>query len=359
MDLENARTQSELTSKTQPAGKMSLRASHSHALFVLLLSSLLAGAANADPGRDPTYRDCHPGDKATVLAITAALGQPETPNPGRYCCDWYDVTCDDYGRVVGLYLFQQPQLTGTIPDAVGDLTHLQTLFLHKLPALSGTIPRAIGKLSNLSDLGISWTGVSGPVPSFLGALKKLTYLDLSFNSLTGTIPASLGSIPNLSYINLSRNRLTGAIPPFLGKYVDQVLLYMSHNNLTGPIPAEFAAVKFADLDLSRNALTGDASGLFGSGKELGYIDLSRNSFDFDLSGVVFPQSVQSIDLSHNAIRGRIPAQVAYVDNLRNFNVSYNRLCGALPTGGKMPEFDLYNYQHKCLCGAPLFSPCKK
>jgi Leucine-rich repeat (LRR) protein len=133
-----------------------------------------------------------------------------------------------------------------------------------------------------------------------------------------------------------------------------------HNNLTGPIPDEFAAVNFTYLDLSRNALTGDASGLFGSGKELEYIDLSRNSLDFDLSAVVFPEGVDYVDLSHNAIRGRIPAQVAYVDDLRYLNVSYNRLCGALPTGGKMPEFDLYNYQHnKYLCGAPLFPPCKK
>jgi hypothetical protein len=119
-------------------------------------------------------------------------------------------------------------------------------------------------------------------------------------------------------------------------------------------------VNFAYLDLSCNALTGDASVLFGSGKELGYIDLSRNALDFDLSGVVFPEGVELVDLSHNSIRGHIPVQVAYVDNLQYFNVSYNRLCGALPTGGKMPEFDLYDYQHnKCLCGAPLFPPCKK
>jgi hypothetical protein len=335
---------------------------HLQALFVLLLSSLLAGAANADPGRDPTYKDCHPGDKATVLAITAALGQPEAPGPGpNRCCDWYDVTCDDFGRVVTLALFQQPELVGTIPDAVGDLPYLQELFLHKLPGLSGPISPAIGRLSNLSSLTVSWTGVSGPVPSFLGALQKLTSLDLSFNSLSGAIPASLGTIPYLSGINLSRNRLTGAMPSFISESADQmypVYLYLSHNNLTGPIPAQFAALNFAHM--SRNALIGDASGLFGSGKETYYLDLSRNALDFDLSGVVFPDLVEFVDLSHNAIRGRIPAQVAYVNDLNYFNVSYNRLCGALPTGGKMPEFDLYDYQHnKCLCGAPLFPICKK
>jgi hypothetical protein len=79
-------------------------------------------------------------------------------------CDWYYVICDDAGRVVGLELFQHPELTGTIPDAVGDLTHLKDHLMHKLPALSGPIPPAIGKLSNLLLLRIFWTGVSGPVP---------------------------------------------------------------------------------------------------------------------------------------------------------------------------------------------------
>uniref|UniRef100_M8BJ43 Polygalacturonase inhibitor n=1 Tax=Aegilops tauschii TaxID=37682 RepID=M8BJ43_AEGTA len=382
----------------------------SRALLVLLLCSLLAGAANAEPSPDPTYKDCHPGDKAALLAFKAALGEAyhfASWTPDNPCCDWYDVTCDHFtGRGVGLPVFQDANLTGTIPSALAGLPHLQDLTLRHLPRLSGPIPPAIARLSNLSSLRISWTAVSGPVPSFLGALKKLTFLELSFNSLSGAIPASLGTIPNLlriswtavsgpvpsflgalkkltflelsfnslsgaipaslgtipnlSGINLSRNRLTGAIPPmFLSKSSDQVYLWLSHNNLTGPVPAGFAAVEFAHLDLSRNALTGDASGLFGRGKELQYIDLSRNDFDFDLSAVVLPEQLYFVDVSHNAIHGSIPAQVASLSNLQFFNVSYNRLCGPVPTGGNMERFDLYNFQHnKCLCGAPL-PACKK
>lgn len=118
-------------------------------------------------------------------------------------------------------------------------------------------------------------------------------------------------------------------------------------------------MNFAHLDLSRNALAGDASGLFGPGKELQYVDLSRNAFEFDLSAVVFPEQLDFVDVSHNAISGGVPAQVANLTNLQFFNVSYNRLCGALPTGWRMATFDLYNFQHnKCLCGAPL-PQCKK
>ncbi|TVU18428.1 hypothetical protein EJB05_34529, partial [Eragrostis curvula] len=299
---------------------------------ILLLSSLVA-AASAAGKKDR----CHAGDRAALLAVKAALGNPyhfASWTNDTSCCDWYDVDCDPFtGRVVGLSVFQDANLTGTIPDAVAGLVHLQNLMLHHLPGISGPIPPAIAKLSNLSQLTISYTGVSGPCPSFLGALTKLTFLDLSFNALSGAIPASLAGIASLSGINLSRNRLTGAIPP--------------------PLLSTFAHV-----DLSRNALTGDASVLFGVAKVLEYVDLSRNAFSFNLSGVGLPEQLGFMDVSHNAIYGGIPPQVANLTNLQQFNVSYNRLCGEVPTGGNMDRFDAYNYQHnKCLCGAPL-PPCK-
>ncbi|XP_062232450.1 polygalacturonase inhibitor-like [Phragmites australis] len=325
-------------------------------LVLLLLTSLLAAASSSNNDR------CHPADNAALLAIKAALGNPyhfASWTPDYPCCRWYDVDCDPFtGRVVGLSVFQDANLTGTIPDAIAGLTHLKNLMLHHLPAISGPIPPAIAKLSNLSQLIISYTGVSGPVPSFLGKLTALTLLDLSFNSLTGAIPASLADLPSLSSIDLSRNRLVGPIPLLLlSKSPDQAYLVLSHNNLSGTIPAEFAALSFSEVDLSSNAFTGDASGLFGRAKALQNLDLSRNAFSFDLSGVELPERLYSVDVSHNAIYGGIPAQVANVTSMQFFNVSYNRLCGAVPTGGNMARFDAYSYQHnKCLCGTPL-PPC--
>nr|CAB3463562.1 unnamed protein product [Digitaria exilis] len=51
-----------------------------------------------------------------------------------------------------------------------------------------------------------------------------------------------------------------------------------------------------------------------------------------------PQMDQLIllDVSHNAIYGGVPAEVAI------FNVSYNRLCAKVPTGGNMARFDTYS-----------------
>lgn len=319
-------------------------------LFLVLLSSLFSGMA-AD--------QCHDDDFAALVAIDSALGSPyhfASWTPDSACCDWHDVDCDAAtGRVVGLSVSQDTNISGAIPDAIGNLTYLQTLTLHHLPAISGAIPDSFAMLTNLSQLTISYTGLTGPIPSFLSVLTELTLLDLSYNSLTGVIPASLADLPNLSSLNLRRNRLTGPIPLLLlSNSPDQASLLLSHNNLSGIIPSEFSTVNFTHIDISHNALTGDASCLFGAVKPLQYLDVSRNAVNFNMSGVEFPVQLSYVDLSHNAIRGSVPMQVASLTGLQQFNVSFNRLCGTVPTGGNMAKFDRYSYLHnKCLCGTPL------
>ncbi|RLN27764.1 polygalacturonase inhibitor-like [Panicum miliaceum] len=93
-------------------------------------------------------------------------------------------------------------------------------------------------------------------------------------------------------------------PLLLSKAGPEAFLTLSHNSLSGTVPAEFAAVSFVQVDLSRNALTGDASVLFGRGKALLVAaNLSRNALSFDMSRLDLPERLASLDVSHNAIRG--------------------------------------------------------
>ncbi|KAL2483127.1 Polygalacturonase inhibitor 1 [Forsythia ovata] len=300
---------------------------------------------------------CNPNDKKVLLRIKKALNNPyqlASWDPKTDCCDWYVVECDpNTNRIVTFNLFSA-NISAQIPAAIGDLPYLQTLVFRKLTNLTGQIPPAIAKLSNLKLLRLSYTNLSGTVPTFFTQLNNLTFLDLSFNDLTGPIPPELSLLQNLDALHLDRNKLTGNIPESFGKFTGKVPdLYLSHNKLTGSVPKNLGDLNFTVLDFSRNSLVGDISFLFGTNKTIQIVDFSRNVFEFDLSNVKFPDSLTSLDLNHNKIKGSLPQDLRKL-NLQYLNVSYNKLCGQIPTGGKLQTFDISSYFHnKCLCGAPL------
>ncbi|KAK1397719.1 Polygalacturonase-inhibiting protein 4 [Heracleum sosnowskyi] len=298
---------------------------------------------------------CNKNDKRVLLQIKKALNNPYVIiswNPEGDCCEWSLVKCDEKtNRVITLYIEDDNNLTGQIPPQVADLPYLETLWFRKLPKLTGSIPTAISSLANLKSVRISWTNVTGPVPVFFAQLKNLTYLDLSFNKLTGSIPPQLSTLPNLEALFLDRNQLTGGIPDSFGKFPASPDIYLSHNQLTGLVPKTFAGSNPFRIDLSRNKLQGDISFFFGSKKRLEIADFSRNKFSFDFSKVKqFPPNLIYLDLNHNQITGSLPGALTKI-RLQTFNVSYNRLCGKIPTGANLNIFDYFH--NRCLCGTPL------
>ncbi|XP_077214984.1 polygalacturonase inhibitor-like [Tasmannia lanceolata] len=322
-------------------------------LLLLLLSSLSSA--------------CNPNDKRALFQIKKSFNNSYhfASWTNQYdCCSgdaWYGVTCDSVnGRVTGLSIIKDSGVVGHIPSAVGDLSHLETLIFHKLPNLTGTIPPAIGKLHNLTQLLLTWNSLSGSIPKFLGTMQNLNIIELSFNKFSGKIPAILGNLTKLNAIWLDRNNLTGKIPESFGRFQGNVPdLHLSHNMLTGEIPASLGSLDFSVIDFSRNKLEGDASMLFSANKSTQYIDISRNLFEFDFSNVTFPETLTNLDISHNKIRGNIPSEITELQNLQFLNVSYNRLCGEIPQGGKLQDFDSSSYFHnRCLCGAPLNVTCE-
>lgn len=328
---------------------------HSKLIFTTtLLISALIFLSQARPSLSATER-CNPNDKKALLQIKKDLNNPyqlASWDPNTDCCDWYVVECDpENNRIVQFNLFSA-NISGQIPAAIGDLPYLQLLVFRKLTNLTGTIPQAISKLTNLQLLRLSYTNLSGPIPTFLTQLKSLTFLDLSYNDLTGSIPPSLSRFQNLGALHLEGNKLAGSIPgfTFTGQVPD---LYLSRNQLTGTVPRSLGWYNFTVLDFSRNKLQGDVSFMLGTNKIVQIIDFSRNAFAFDLTNVKFPDSLTSLDLSHNKITGSLPQGLTQL-NLQYLNVSYNSLCGQIPNGGELQSFEASSYaNNKCLCGSPL------
>ncbi|KAK9127955.1 hypothetical protein Syun_016752 [Stephania yunnanensis] len=320
--------------------------------LLILIASLLTlfSFSTGDPG-GPGCNSCHPDDYNALLRIKKGLNNPYiiiSWEENGNCKDWCCIECDDAThRVTSLDVggdtFKQPT---NIPAAIGDLPYLTSLTLRKLPNLTG------------------------PIPPSITNLKKLTFLRLDYNSLTGPVPAFLSELRNLNSLRLSNNKLSGNIPESLSTFLSGVVsrpdLYidMSRNQLSGGIPAGFGELDITSLTLGRNRLTGDASMLFGSKKGAYVIDISRNLLEFDFSKVRISKKLTNLEISHNRIYGSLPKELSQV-YWQIFNVSYNRLCGEIPSGGtgRLQDPDRVGasafVHNKCLCGLPLPNNCTR
>ncbi|XP_073525688.1 uncharacterized protein [Phyllobates terribilis] len=309
---------------------------------------------------------CNLEDRATLLQIKQALGNTYLLNswvPNSDCCNagWHFVDCDpDTGRVAnfefyGNYLYaDRRDIPPVFPEAIGNLTSLKALIF--VNNATGVIPTFIKNLKNLTMLDLSHNRLTGRIPRFLTSLKGLRILSLDNNQLSGRIPPFLSNLTSIETLSLSNNMLIGRIPPdFLHSYVGGGLsLYLGSNKLVGQLPATFANVKFRVLSVQNNNLTGDASFVFGKDKWLWYIDISNNKFQFDISKLEMRSDFVSLLLSNNKLFGKLPASLVDLVSLYSLDVSYNRLCGRIPVGGKLQTFDPSVYSNnRCLCGAPL------
>ncbi|KAK9725724.1 hypothetical protein RND81_05G164600 [Saponaria officinalis] len=322
----------------------------------------------------PTHPNhCFQNDQNTLLRIKKDFNNStlfSTWVPGSDCCRWSGVACKKLPktktyRVNFLEVNFGLDIVGTIPSSVGDLPYLETLIIRGNSNLTGPIPPAIAKLTNVGLLLLNFNSLTGPIPSFLTKLTKLVTLELNDNQLTGTIPSFLGHMPQLSALDFSNNHLIGPIPSNLGLLPKLSFLTLTNNMLSGPIPRSLGNLNFEILELGSNRFTGDASFLFGESKtNYAHLGLEANKLSFDFSKVVLPvdslnSSLLVFNMSHNMIYGRLPAWLGEAPVLYSLDVSYNRLCGAIPTiGGKLQGFEASTFEHnKCLCGAPL-PPCK-
>lgn len=155
--------------------------------------------------------------------------------PGKKVGDWYGISLT--GNRVSSINLDFNNLTGTIPNTIGNLTALIQLNINA-NHLAGAIPESIGNLTKLVFLGLVANALSGEIPATLANCTALVFLHLEDNSLTGPIPTGIFTLPTCKQIVLSFNELTGTLPATIGSMLsDTHDLVLDHNHLTGEIPA--------------------------------------------------------------------------------------------------------------------------
>eukprot|EP01032_Pedospumella_encystans_P010604 gene10604-12382_t len=244
-------------------------------------------------------------------------------------------------------------LSGTIPDSIGEFTHLQYLYLagNKLSSnipstigdlselttlmvddnfLTGTIPDSFGNLGNLTELYLFQNYLSGPIPDSISNLELLNSLIVRNNRLTGTIPNNIGSLVSLTDFDISNNLLSGDIPPTIGNLGNLYFMMCQNNRLSGALPASMAdLIQLIDFGCSNNHLSGQLPGMIGNYTYV--IRLDQNRFSGTIP-VTFGrlQTLSIVNLTKNALMGPIPASIANIIYLSELYIAGNLLSGIIP-----------------------------
>ena len=232
----------------------------------------------------------------------------------------------DLTNLLYLYLYNN-QLTGSIPVQLGSLTSLQRLYLHT-NQLTGSIPAALGSLTNLQGLYLSQNMLSGEIPVQLGDLTNLQRLWLHFNELTGEIPVQLGDLANLQILYLYDNQLSGAIPAALGSLTNLLYLGLWSNELTGSIPTAVGVAADRGALERFYVVTGGRTDW-----KVGTNWLTTEELLSDWHGVTTDSNgrVTHVVLTNNQLTGTITVAVDQLENLEQLILSVNdELTGQLP-----------------------------
>lgn len=138
-------------------------------------------------------------------------------------------------RLTHLDLFGN-EITGTIPNDLGEMVSLNYLFLgqNNFNATS-FLPPFLSQLFNLRELSLSSTNIGGQLEGWLSYLKELRLLDLSNNSMVGEVPQEVWDLPELRYLLLNNNDFSGTVPTTATAAAKMQILSLYHTDLQGDV----------------------------------------------------------------------------------------------------------------------------
>ncbi|MFA5443485.1 MAG: BACON domain-containing carbohydrate-binding protein [Bacteroidales bacterium] len=155
---------------------------------------------------------------------------------------WEGVTVENEA-VTGLNL-NGFGLNGQLPSEIGDFTSLRTLDLGNNPDLTGSLPENMGNLSELRRFLATETDFTGLLPATMGNLKKLTELRLAGNRISGTIPETWSGMSALVIFEVSGTGIQSPLPDGLFAQWTGItdLLLFDNPGLSGVLPQEIGSI---------------------------------------------------------------------------------------------------------------------
>jgi Leucine-rich repeat (LRR) protein len=246
--------------------------------------------------------------------------------------EWQGITCSSSPSItiIDLHTFN---LTGSVPESIGQLSNLTSLEMYENLQLTGSLPSSLGELQNLKYFDSAICAITGTLPMTLSKLTGLEQLWMSENSLSGSIPPELGELTQLQFMNFAENHLTGSLPSVLGKMTDMILLGFDYNMLSGTIPPELGRLTQMEiLGISNCGLTGSIPVEIANFERVEFFYIQSN----ELTGTIPPElgqytNVKYFYLSNNILSGTIPVELGQMSLVVDLYMDDNKLTGTVPS----------------------------
>ncbi|GFZ07720.1 leucine-rich repeat protein kinase family protein [Actinidia rufa] len=149
---------------------------------------------------------------------------------------------------------------------------------------TGSILNAFDQCQNLQFLDLSANHFSGKIwPGFV----RLQEFSASENYLNGVVsPDIFSGNCSLQQLDMSKNALTGEVPVEISKCRELVILNLWGNNFTGWIPVEIGNLSsLVGLYLGNNSFSRNIPEALLGLRNLAFLDLSRNQFGGDIQEI--------------------------------------------------------------------------
>lgn len=222
-----------------------------------------------------------------------------------------------------IYVTEQNNLEGSIPDELRAMPALQSLDFYK-NALAGTLPTVLNELTDLMFLDVEENQLTGPAFVDVTGLTKLATYRVSINALTGTVPERWwpDRAPSaLTELWFAQNFLVGTLPDTIGVHTQLSSLIFNGNTFTGSLPSELGQLNMLEqLQAQDNKFTSTIPIELYNNKLLRVLRLDKNLFTGTLASQIGDlKDLEDLRIGDNAFSGTLPAQIAKLSNLGTFS----------------------------------------